>query len=82
MTPEERAYELALDIVMTKDVSVEGIQRAILEAVEEEREACAVIVANQAALCRPGSASQFKGGYVALHDAWLQIRARSELKQP
>jgi len=33
--------ERALDIVMTKDVSAGDIENAIVEAIEEEREACA-----------------------------------------
>jgi len=55
--------------------------RKIIEAgrrdgAEAEREACEKIIVYESALCRPNQSGTVKGGYVALHDAWLAIRAR------
>jgi hypothetical protein len=52
-------------------------------AFADHGEACEKIVEQEAALCRPSDEPRYiKAGYIALHDAWLQIRALSSKPEP
>jgi hypothetical protein len=52
MTPEERAEEAAQHAGGDGSELIASIARAIREAVEEEREACAKLADERAAICK------------------------------
>lgn len=74
MTVEERAKTVT-DEVGTATTGAE-LRALIAQALRDQIEDCANIVAGEAWLCSKGDKTgNIKGGYIGLHDAWLRIRA-------
>lgn len=89
MNARERAYDIVgrHALLLAKDAPqmIDDIEQAITAAEEakarEEREACMKIIEAEAELCSKGKDGILKSGYIALHDSWQAIRARSEGEQ-